>query len=88
MLDLKYVVENRDQVLAMLRSRGQSLEAIQAGPDLSGTDPWTLDGERRALIQDASVVHDHQSVAQSLGLLHVVGGEDEGHAARSQTVEA
>ena len=30
MLDLKYVVENREAVLAMLASRGQGLEDVQA----------------------------------------------------------
>jgi seryl-tRNA synthetase len=60
MLDLRYVVENRDQVLAMLRSRSQSLEEIQTGPGLSGTDPWNLDGERRALIQEVEQLRHRQ----------------------------
>ena len=30
MLDLKYVVENREAVLAMLASRGQGLAGVQA----------------------------------------------------------
>src|SRR5260221_14790765 len=38
-LDLRWVVENREAVLAMLRSRGQSLEQIQAWPGLEGVDP-------------------------------------------------
>jgi len=45
MLDLKYVVENREAFLAMLASRGQSLEDLQAFPGLAGVDPWTLDAE-------------------------------------------
>ena len=52
MLDLKYVVENREAVLAMLASRGQGLEDVQAFPGLAGVDPWALDTERRALIQE------------------------------------
>ena len=36
---------------------------------------------RRALGHDPRLVHDHQPVAQLLGLVHVVGGEDERHAA-------
>src|SRR2546425_10599974 len=47
MLDLKFVVENRERVLAALLSRGQTLEQIQSWPGLQGIDPWTLDGERR-----------------------------------------
>ena len=39
MLDLKYVVENREAVLAMLASRGQCLEDVQALPGLAGVDP-------------------------------------------------
>ena len=48
MLDLKYVVENREAILAMLASRGQDLAAVQAFPGLAGVDPWALDVERRA----------------------------------------
>ena len=67
MLDLRYVVENRDPVLAMLRSRGQSLEEIQAGPGLSGTDPWILDGERRALIQEVEQLrHQQRKVGEEI----------------------
>ena len=63
MLDLKYVVENRDQVLSMLGARGQSLEQIQAWPGLAGTDPWALDGERRALIQEVEQLRHQQRKA-------------------------
>jgi seryl-tRNA synthetase len=60
MLDLKYVVENRERVLSMLAARGQSLEQIQAGPGLAGTDPWALDGERRALIREVEQLRHRQ----------------------------
>src|SRR5215471_7131914 len=43
MLDLKFVVENRDLVLGALAARGQDLAAIQAFPGLAGVDPWALD---------------------------------------------
>ena len=51
MLDWKWVVEDRDRVLAMLKGRGQSLEQVRGWPGLEGVDPWALDGERRATIQ-------------------------------------
>jgi len=63
MLDLKYVVENREAVLAMLASRGQSLGDVQAFPGLAGVDPWTLDTERRALIQEVEALRHRQRVA-------------------------
>jgi seryl-tRNA synthetase len=67
MLDLKYVVENRDQVLSMLGARGQSLEQIQAWPGLAGTDPWALDGERRALIQEVEQLrHQQRKVGEEI----------------------
>jgi seryl-tRNA synthetase len=63
MLDLRYVVENRDAVLAMLASRGQSLEQLQSFPGLTGADPWTLDAERRALIQEVEQLRHRQRTA-------------------------
>ena len=60
MLDLKLVVENRDAVLAALAARGQSLATVQAFPGLSGVDPWALDGERRALIQETEELRHRQ----------------------------
>jgi seryl-tRNA synthetase len=62
MLDLKYVVENREAVLGMLASRGQSLGDVQAFPGLAGVDPWTLDAERRALIQEVEALRHRQRV--------------------------
>jgi seryl-tRNA synthetase len=60
MLDLKFVVENRAAVEGALAARGQSLEALQAFPGLSGVDPWALDGERRALIQETEALRHEQ----------------------------
>jgi seryl-tRNA synthetase len=60
MLDLRFVVENRDAVLAALAARGQSLATVQAFPGLSGVDPWALDGERRALIQETEELRHRQ----------------------------
>jgi seryl-tRNA synthetase len=63
MLDLKYVVDNREAVLAMLASRGTSLEDMQAFPGLAGIDPWTLDAERRTLILEVEQLRHRQRVA-------------------------
>jgi len=60
MLDLKFVVEHKDAVLAALAARGQGLAAVQAFPGLAGVDPWALDGERRALIQETEELRHEQ----------------------------
>jgi len=60
MLDLKFVVENRDDVLEMLAARGGSLEQIQSWPGLADVDPWALDGERRRLIQETEQLRHRQ----------------------------
>jgi seryl-tRNA synthetase len=62
MLDLKYVVENREAVLAMLARRGADLAQVQSFPGLAGVDPWTLDAERRALIQEVEELRHRQRV--------------------------
>ncbi len=70
MLDLKFVVENRERVLAALLSRGQTLEQIQSWPGLQGIDPWTLDGERRAAIRKVEQLrHVHRQKSQEIGRL-------------------
>src|SRR5512139_2510113 len=63
MLELKFVVENKEAFLAMLASRGQTLEQIQAFPGLAGVDPWALDAERRALIQEVEQLRHRQRTA-------------------------
>lgn len=60
MLELKFVVENKDAVLGALAARGQGLAAIQALPGLAGVDAWALDGERRALIQETEQLRHQQ----------------------------
>jgi len=62
MLDLKYVVENREAVVAMLANRGQGLDDVQAFPGLAGVDPWALDTERRALIREVEALRHRQRV--------------------------
>ena len=67
MLDLKFVVENKDAVLGALAARGQSLAAVQAFPGLEGVDPWALDGERRALIQETEELrHKQRTVGEEI----------------------
>jgi len=63
MLDLRFVVENKERVLQALSSRGQTLEQIQTWPGLSGIDPWTLDGDRRAAIQKVEQLRHRQRLA-------------------------
>jgi len=62
-LDLKFVVENRERVLALLEQRGQSLQQIQAWPGLAGVDPWALDVERRATIHEVEELRHRQRLA-------------------------
>jgi seryl-tRNA synthetase len=63
MLDLRFVVENKDRVLKMLADRGQSLDQVRSTPGLEGVDPWVLDGERRELIQKVESLRHRQRVA-------------------------
>jgi seryl-tRNA synthetase len=67
MLDLKFVVENRDAVLEMLSARGGGLEQVQAWPGLAGVDPWALDIERRKLIQEVEELrHQQRKVGEEI----------------------
>jgi seryl-tRNA synthetase len=67
MLDLKFVVENRERVLEMLAARGGSLEQVQSWPGLEGSDPWTLDGERRQLIAEVEQLrHQQRKVGEEI----------------------
>jgi len=56
MLDLKLVVEERERVVEALRRRGVDL--AHAFPP--GSDPWSLDGERRALLQKVEHLRHRQ----------------------------
>ncbi len=53
MLDLKFVVDHRDAVLAMLEARGQ---------ELGERDPWTLDARRRQALQKVEQLRHRQRV--------------------------
>ncbi len=55
MLDRRYVVENKERVLERLAARGVSLEG--------GADPWALDAERRAVLQEVEKLRHRQRVA-------------------------
>jgi seryl-tRNA synthetase len=57
-LDLRYVVENREAVLDMVRRRGLNVEAIFAQ-----ADPWALDAERRSILQKVEQLRHRQRVA-------------------------
>lgn len=67
MLDLKFVVDNRDQILEALSSRGQSLDELRSWPGLEGVDPWALADERRSLIQDVERArHEQRKVGEEI----------------------
>jgi seryl-tRNA synthetase len=57
-LDLRFVVENRERVLEMLRQRGLSVEQV-----LAQGDPWALDAERRSLLQRVEQLRHRQRLA-------------------------
>ena len=64
MLDLRFVVENKDRIVAMLAARGQSLDQVGAVlPGLQGVDPWVLDKERRETIQRVEGLRHRQRQA-------------------------
>jgi len=57
-LDPKYVVSNKDRIAEMLAQRGSSL----SGAGLDQNDPWALDAERRALIQEVEELRHRRRV--------------------------
>jgi len=57
-LDLKFVVENRDVVLELLGRRGLSPEALR----VQGSDPWELDLARRTAIREVEDLRHRQNV--------------------------
>jgi seryl-tRNA synthetase len=57
-LDLRYVVENREAIVDMMGRRGLSVEAI-----LAQGDPWALDAERRSILQKVEQLRHRQRVA-------------------------
>ncbi len=73
MLDLRWLVENRDEALRRLATRGLGLEELRAA---SGGDPWSLDAERRMLIPQVEQQRHRQRVAgEEIGRLARSGGD-------------
>jgi seryl-tRNA synthetase len=69
-LDLKFVVEDRGRVEAMLRSRGQSLEELTQAFGVSDSDVWRLDAERRAAQQRGDELrHRQRQVGEEIARL-------------------
>jgi len=62
LLDLKYVVEDRQRIVSMLAMRGQSLQQLRRWPGLEDVDVWELDGERRTALQKVEQLRHHQRV--------------------------
>ncbi len=58
MLDLKFVVDNRERVLERMAARGLAEEEL-----LAGGDPWALDRDRRALLQKVEDLRHRQRLA-------------------------
>jgi seryl-tRNA synthetase len=57
-LDLRFVVENRERVREMLRLRGLDVDQV-----LAAGDPWALDADRRSLLQRVEQLRHRQRVA-------------------------
>jgi seryl-tRNA synthetase len=82
-LDLKYVVENREAVLEALRRRGVDVAALSAG----GADPWALDLARRAAIREVEELRHKQKVCGTeIARLARSGGDTTGLKAEMKTV--
>ena len=58
MLDLRYVADNKDAIVAMLKDRGDDPAKVFAE-----LDPWTLDTRRREIIQKVEGLRHRQRVA-------------------------
>jgi len=57
-LDLRYVADHKDAVLAMIRDRGDDPSAVFAE-----SDPWELDRSRREIIQKVEALRHRQRLA-------------------------
>jgi seryl-tRNA synthetase len=57
-LDLKFVVDNRERVLERMAARG-----IGEAQLLAGGDPWALDRDRRTLLQEVEDLRHRQRLA-------------------------
>jgi seryl-tRNA synthetase len=74
-LDLRWVVENREAVLDMLRQRGQGLEDLR-GFGVETFDPWALDAERRRIIQEVEQLrHRQRKAGEEIARLARGGGD-------------
>lgn len=73
MLDLKRVVDEKEQVLAGLRRRGHDAERA-----LLDADPWTLDHERRSALQRVEQLRHRQRVVGEDIAKRGRAGEDTG----------
>jgi seryl-tRNA synthetase len=62
-LDLRYVVENKERVLERLASRGLSFARLGEEVGLAGADPWELDAARRAALQQVEQLRHRQRLA-------------------------
>ena len=58
MLDLRYVADNKDVIVAMLKDRGEDPARVFAG-----ADPWNLDARRREIIQKVEALRQRKNVA-------------------------
>ena len=58
MLELRYVADNKDVILGMIRDRGEDPARVFAE-----ADPWELDGKRREIIQKVESLRHQQRVA-------------------------
>jgi len=60
----------------------ERLILVRGNPDLGDlpTDLLLDEPGRHALFQDLSLIHDHNAVAELLGLFHILGREDQGGA--------
>ncbi len=58
MLELRYVADNKEAILAMLKDRGEDPTRLFAG-----ADPWELDKGRREIIQKVEALRHRQRLA-------------------------
>ena len=58
MLELRYVADNKDVILTMLRDRGED-----PGKVFAEADPWDLDAKRREIIQKVESLRHRQRLA-------------------------
>ncbi len=61
MLDLKFVVEDRERLLSAMAQRGLDLDQLRAA-GISDPDPWALDLARREAIQRVEALRHRQRV--------------------------